>query len=120
VYVTSGRGGLRLANRKVSRTEHERHLELLAVVAHLRTDARYCLRVGKVSEIGRAWSDGSAADHLLVSLPYPYGPHLSDATSTTVTSSFSSSRQSAQPGRHLRAIRRPGIWSSGSNRAELT
>jgi hypothetical protein len=39
-------------------------------------DERYRLSVGRTISIGRPWIDGAAADHLLVSLPYPYGPAL--------------------------------------------
>jgi CHC2 zinc finger/Suppressor of fused protein (SUFU) len=53
-----------------------RHVELLAMVANLHADVRYRLRVGNTVNIGRPWAEGSAADHLLVSLPYPYGPAL--------------------------------------------
>jgi hypothetical protein len=60
----------------LSPTEDPRHVELLAMVANLHADARYRLRVGSTVNIGRPWMDGSAADHLLVSLPYPYGPAL--------------------------------------------
>jgi hypothetical protein len=60
----------------LSPTEDPRHVELLAMVANLHADARYRLRVGSTVNIGRPWAEGSAADHLLVSLPYPYGPAL--------------------------------------------
>lgn len=60
----------------LSPTEDPRHVELLAMVANLHADARYRLKVGSTVNIGRSWLDGSAADHLLVSLPYPYGPAL--------------------------------------------
>lgn len=60
----------------LSPTEDPRHVELLAMVANLHADVRYRLRVGSTVNIGRPWMEGSAADHLLVSLPYPYGPSL--------------------------------------------
>jgi hypothetical protein len=60
----------------LSPTEDPRHVELLAMVAHLHADVRHHLRVGSTVNIGRPWMEGSAADHLLVSLPYPYGPAL--------------------------------------------
>jgi hypothetical protein len=44
--------------------------------AALHADKRYRLRAGSAVNIGRPWMDGSGADHLLVSLPYPYGPAL--------------------------------------------
>jgi hypothetical protein len=60
----------------LSPTEDPRQVELLAMVANLHADARYRLRVGSTMNIGRPWMENSAADHLLVSLPYPYGPAL--------------------------------------------
>jgi hypothetical protein len=50
------------------------HVELLAMVANFHADPRYSLSLGQVVYIGRPWIQGAAADHLLVSLPYPYGP----------------------------------------------
>lgn len=55
-------------------SEDARHIELLAMVANLHADERHRLRQGTVLEIGRPWASGSVADHLLVSLPLPYGP----------------------------------------------
>jgi len=46
------------------------------MVANLHADARYRLKVGSTVSIGRPWMEGAVADHLLVSLPYPYGPAL--------------------------------------------
>jgi hypothetical protein len=60
----------------LSPTENPSHVELLAMVANLHADARYRLKVGSTINIGRPWMKGSTADHLLVSLPYPYGPAL--------------------------------------------
>ncbi|WP_436500252.1 suppressor of fused domain protein [Actinokineospora sp. HUAS TT18] len=44
------------------------------------------LEIGSTVNIGRPWLDGGTADHLLVSLPYPYGPTLEhlDADGTHV------------------------------------
>jgi hypothetical protein len=60
----------------LSPTESPAHVETLAMVASYHADARYRLSVGRVVDIGRPWMEGAAADHLLVSLPYPYGPSL--------------------------------------------
>jgi suppressor of fused protein SUFU len=60
----------------LSPEENPLHVELLAMVANLHLDPRYRLNVGSTIDIGRPWIDGSAANHLLVSLPYPYGPAL--------------------------------------------
>lgn len=58
----------------LSSSENPQHVELLAMVANLHADPRYRLDVGSVVDIGRPWAERSKADHLLVSLPYPYGP----------------------------------------------
>jgi hypothetical protein len=60
----------------LSPTENPLHVELLAMVANLHADPRYRLDVGATLKIGRPWLDRSASDHLLVSLPYPYGPEF--------------------------------------------
>lgn len=46
------------------------------MVASFHADERYRLSIGQTVDIGRPWIEGSSADHLLVSLPYPYGPGL--------------------------------------------
>lgn len=56
--------------------ENPLHVELLAMVTNLHADPRYRLQVGSTINIGRPWVEGSLADHLLVSLPYPYGPEF--------------------------------------------
>lgn len=60
----------------LSPSESPRHVETLAMAASFHADARHRLSVGQTVNIGRPWMEGSAADHLLVSLPYPYGPDL--------------------------------------------
>lgn len=46
------------------------------MAANFHADARYRLRAGSIVNIGQSWMEGSSADRLLVSLPYPYGPTL--------------------------------------------
>lgn len=58
----------------LSPTESPRHVETLAMLTSFH--AQYRLSVGRTVAIGRPWLDRSAADHLLVSLPYPFGPRL--------------------------------------------
>lgn len=60
----------------LSPSESPFHVELLAMVANLHADPRHRLDVGSLVDIGRSWIEGSRCDHLLVSLPYPYGPQL--------------------------------------------
>jgi Suppressor of fused protein (SUFU) len=60
----------------LSPEENPLHVELLAMVTNLHADDRYPLEIGSVVNIGRPWMEGSTADHLLVSVPYPYGPAL--------------------------------------------
>ncbi|TWG20084.1 suppressor of fused protein SUFU [Micromonospora taraxaci] len=52
------------------------HSETLAMVSHFHSFEAHQLDVGSVINIGRPWMPGSHMDHLLVSLPYPYGPEL--------------------------------------------
>lgn len=64
----------------LSPRESPRHVETLAMLAHFHADARYRLSIGRTIDIGRPWMDDAAADHLLVSLPYLYGPALEHCT----------------------------------------
>jgi hypothetical protein len=52
------------------------HVETLAMVSNFHADPKYSVHLGKIIQIGRSWMDGSVSDHLLVSLPYPFGPEL--------------------------------------------
>lgn len=82
VYVTVGAWestpndphGLELV--LLSPDEEPLMVELLAMATYLHSDPRYRLDVGRTIDIGRPWVEGSKADHLLVSLPYPFGPNL--------------------------------------------
>lgn len=80
VYVTVGAWEADRASGKefflLSPVESPRHVETLAMTAHFHADVRHRLSIGQAVDIGRPWLDESAADHLLVSLPYPYGPVL--------------------------------------------
>lgn len=70
----------------LSPTESPAHVETLAMVTYFHADHRYRLSIGSSVNIGRPWMDGGISDHLLVSLPYPYGPRLEhlDADGTHV------------------------------------
>lgn len=70
----------------LSPTESPSHIETLAMAANLHADPAYRLGIGSTMNIGRPWMDGATAGHLLVSLPYPYGPALEhcDAAGTHV------------------------------------
>jgi hypothetical protein len=81
VYVTRGawtvgREATRLEFLLQSPVDELLHVELLSMVAHLHADDRHRLDVGHTMNVGRPWLPGSSCDHLLVSLPYPYGPKL--------------------------------------------
>jgi hypothetical protein len=52
-----------------------RHVELLAMAAHYHSTGER-LDIGHTFPIGQAWIDGSSLDHMLVSLPYPFGADL--------------------------------------------
>jgi hypothetical protein len=53
----------------------ERHVELLAMTAYYHYTGER-LGVGHTFPIGEPWVPGSKLDHMLVSLPYPFGPKL--------------------------------------------
>ncbi len=54
--------------------ENLRHVELLTMTAYYyHTDG---LGLGHTFPIGKPWLSGSASDHMLVFLPYPFGPEL--------------------------------------------
>lgn len=59
-----------------AREVEDLHIETLSMVANMHADPRYPMELGKVIEIGRPWARRSTCDHLLVSLPYPYGPEF--------------------------------------------
>lgn len=53
------------------------HIETLTMVAYYHaTGGHYVLDHGHTVPIGRPWIRKSTCDHLLVSLPYPWGPEL--------------------------------------------
>lgn len=55
----------------------DRAVELLAMSAHYHAGPpSQRLDVGHTVPVGEPWLPGSACDHLLVSLPYPYGTEL--------------------------------------------
>lgn len=80
VYVTVGASdashGDGIEFFVLSPSESPRHIETLAMVASFHVNARYRISVGRTVNIGCPWIEGAVADHLLVSLPYPYGPSL--------------------------------------------
>lgn len=80
VYTTVGASGSSDGDGMeffiLSPSESPRHVETLAMVASFHADPRYRLSTGRTMNIGRPWIDGAVTDHLLVSLPYPYGPGL--------------------------------------------
>lgn len=60
----------------LSPVESPRHVETLAMVAHLHSHPQHRLAIGDVMPIGHPWLEASTADHLLVALPYPFGSTL--------------------------------------------
>ncbi len=55
-------------------SEDLRHVELLTMTAYYhRTEG---LGLGHTFPIGEPWLPDSACDHMLISLPYPFGPEL--------------------------------------------
>lgn len=57
----------------LARGEPEPAVRLVSMVAQIHADPRYPLSLGQVIEIGHPWLPGSTCDHLLVSLPGPFG-----------------------------------------------
>lgn len=80
VYVSNGACKIESSDRErceffiTSPEESPSHIETLAMMANIHADPRYRVHLGKVIDIGRPWVDGSEMQHLLVSLPFPYGP----------------------------------------------
>jgi len=60
----------------MSPQEERQHVETLTMLANFHADERHRLDVGSVVSIGDSWMRGSKCDHLLISVPYPYGPNL--------------------------------------------
>jgi hypothetical protein len=56
--------------------DNARHIETLAIVAHYHATTKNKLDAGRIVNCGRPWLDSSPCDHMLVSLPYPFGPNL--------------------------------------------
>lgn len=56
-------------------------VEILAMISHFQSYAAHGLAIGSIVDIGRPWIPGSRCDHLVVSLPYPFGPGLEVAES---------------------------------------
>ena len=46
------------------------------MLANFHADERFKVDVGTVLNIGSPWIDDSNCNHLLISVPYPYGPKL--------------------------------------------
>lgn len=80
VYATAGAsearsdpiGGLEFV--MTATAEDLRHVELLTMTAYYHHTEG--LGLGHTFPIGEPWLPGSACDHMLISLPYPFGPKL--------------------------------------------
>lgn len=72
---TPGDAGLELI--LCTAAPEERAVELLAMATHYHRGG--VLGLGHTVPVGEPWLPGSACDHLLVSLPYPFGPDLQTA-----------------------------------------
>jgi hypothetical protein len=82
-YVTAGlweatqSGGHGLEFVLAAQHDAIEHLEHLAMSAFYHAGPpEQRLDVGHTVPIGEPWVDGSNCDHLLIALPYPYGPEL--------------------------------------------
>jgi hypothetical protein len=78
VYATIGaweaRDDSRLEFLIIAPERDQRHVELLFMATWYH--GRHCLGTGHTLPIGEPWLPGSACDHFLVSLPFPFGPRL--------------------------------------------
>jgi hypothetical protein len=54
--------------------ESPRHIELLAMTVNYHS--KHTLGLGHTFPVGEPWLEGSQCDHMLVSLPYPFGRDL--------------------------------------------
>lgn len=60
----------------LSTEESSRHVLTLSMLANFHADPRYHLGPGSIVEVGDPWIPESSCDHLLISLPYTFGPKL--------------------------------------------
>lgn len=54
----------------------DRHIETLAMVAHFQSFDAHRLNIGSTVNLGQPWMGTSECDHMVVTLPYPFGPAL--------------------------------------------
>lgn len=80
-YVSVGAGFAaghsRLEFVATALTPESRHVELLAMATHYHLTGEG-LAEGHTFPLGEPWLPGSTLDHMLVSLPYPYGSALEE------------------------------------------
>jgi hypothetical protein len=82
IYVTEGcfisepEAHIRHEFFVISPNEERQQVETLTMLANFHADERFRLDVGSVVNIGESWVPGSTCNHLLISVPYPYGPKL--------------------------------------------
>ena len=67
-------GGFGLEFLVCTASAEDRAVELLAMTVFYNREGK--LGLGHTLPIGEPWLPGSGCDHLLISLPYPYGPEL--------------------------------------------
>ena len=60
----------------LSPSSTESHVQTLSMLVNFHADPDHRLGLGSIVEIGDPWMPGSKCDHLLVSLPYTFGPKL--------------------------------------------
>lgn len=60
----------------ISPREDAQHVETLTMLADFHADKSYSTDLGSILNIGEAWIERSGCNHLLISVPYPYGPKL--------------------------------------------
>jgi hypothetical protein len=60
----------------ISPREERQHVETLTMLSNFHSDERYRLKESSIVNIGQPWVPGSNCEHLLISVPFPYGPKL--------------------------------------------
>ncbi|SHM97548.1 Suppressor of fused protein (SUFU) [Halomonas cupida] len=68
----------------ISPYESPRHIETLAMLSSYYSGTAN-LSTGSCVNIGREWLEGATCTHLLISLPYPYGPELENYNSSQIS-----------------------------------
>ena len=73
-HTRDNRSGIELM--LLAPSDHDRHIATLSLVLDAHHERAGGLQPGDVVSLGASWLPGGNCDHLMVTLPYPYGPIL--------------------------------------------